>query len=124
MRMNPTFFILALGGLVATTNVSLAGCLIRGTSYRMNSDTVEWGLSTSSGENCGRTFRAGGRSTFTGVRIGSPPRNGSARVGGMGFSYKSKAGFKGSDSFTVLVSGTTAGSGAGTSTIKVDVTVQ
>ena len=123
MRVNSTLLILALGGLVATTNVALADCHIRGSSYRMNGDTVEWSLATLSGENCGRTFRAGSRSTFTGVRIGASPRNGSARAAGMGFSYKSKAGFKGSDSFTVLVSGTTAASGAGTSTIKVDVDV-
>ena len=80
-------------------------------------------MHVASGKPCAIPLRTGARSTFSGVTISAPARNGSASASSSGVTYQSKPGFKGADSFAFTVSGTNA-SGPGKATVQVAVTVQ
>ena len=89
-------------------------------SFGSDTSTV---MHVASGKPCAIPLRTGARSTFSGVTIGAPARNGSASASSSGVTYQSKPGFKGADSFAFTVSGTNA-SGPGKATVQVAVTVQ
>ena len=71
-----------------------------------------------------RSGVTGGASIISSVQVSAPPRNGSATVGdGYAVWYRSQPGFTGADAFEFTMSGTSDGR-PGTSTVRVQVTVQ
>jgi hypothetical protein len=90
--------------------------------FNFGSDTST-DMHVGSGKPCSVTLRAGARSTFSGVAISSPARNGTVRAGSSGATYQSRPGFKGADSFAFTISGSNA-NGPGKSTVQVSVTVE
>ena len=80
-------------------------------------------MQVGSGRRCSVILSAGPRSTFSGVAISAPARNGTVRAGSSGAGYQSKPGYKGADSFAFTLAGT-GPSGSWKSTVQVSVTVQ
>jgi len=111
-----TLFLSVLGVFEASA------CNIVRFRFNFGSDTST-AMQVGSGRPCSVTLRAGARSTFSGVAISSPARNGTVRAGSSGATYQSKAGYKGADSFAFTISGSNA-RGPGKSTVQVAVTVQ
>lgn len=78
-----------------------------------------------SGVPCAATAeRTGGTTVIKSVKVTVPPKNGSASSGAHGVTYRSKAGFKGSDSFTFTIFGDGKAGQNTTATIQMSVTVQ
>ena len=78
-----------------------------------------------SGVPCAATAdRTGGKTVIKSVKVTSPPKNGSASAGAAGVTYRSKPGFKGSDSFTFTIFGDGNAGQNTTATIQMNVTVQ
>jgi hypothetical protein len=102
--------------------VEASACNTMRFRFNFGSDTST-DMRVGSGKPCSVTLRAGARSTFSGVAISSPARNGTVRAGSSGATYQSKPGFKGADSFAFTISGSNA-SGPGKSTVQVAVTVE
>jgi hypothetical protein len=101
---------------------SEAACVTTRYRFTWGNDATA-GMQASSGQPCQLPLVAGGRSIIQGVKVASPPSNGSVSFQGHSAVYRSKPGFKGSDSFAVAVTGRTDVV-AGTSTVRVSVTVQ
>jgi Bacterial Ig domain len=82
-------------------------------------------MTTASGTPCAaRPDRTGPNTVIKSVKVTSAPQNGSASAGSGAATYRSKPGFKGSDSFTFTIFGDgTAGRNI-TATIQMAVTVQ
>jgi hypothetical protein len=57
------------------------------------------------GSACGTRVPAGGTSAITAYKITSRPRNGSAVAGNHIVGYRPKPGFKGDDSFDLVIQG-------------------
>ena len=94
--------------------------------FRLNfgSDTsTSTVMQVRSGKQCSVIFSAGARSTFSGVAITAPARNGTVRPGSIRAGYQSKPGYKGADAFAFSIAGT-GPSGSWKSTVQVSVTVQ
>ena len=111
-----TVFLMTLGILEASA------CNTVRFRFTFGSDTSTV-MHVASGKPCAIPLRTGARSTFSGVTISAPARNGSASASSSGVTYQSKPGFKGVDSFGFTVSGSNA-KGPGKSTVQVAVTVQ
>lgn len=108
--------------LVCSVPMAHAACDARIMSRFQWGDPGNGAMSVGSGESCAINVRALGTSQISGVKIARAPKNGTATVGGTGAVYRSKAGFKGSDSFSFAITGKGDRS-QGTSTIEVSVTV-
>jgi hypothetical protein len=91
--------------------------------YPAQNDTAT-AVETMDAAGCLNQFRAGGKAMFTEASIVSKPHNGTlSQTGGFAFTYKPKVGFKGSDSYSLKVCGTSP-QGTGCSTINYQATVQ
>jgi len=89
--------------------------------YQFSSDSVDWSIKVGSGRSCSAGFRI--RSTvLESIKLVVAPEHGQVTLQGPGFTYKADSGFKGEDSFAVLVSGTLEGA-PGSSTIRITVSV-
>ena len=77
-----------------------------------------------SGQPCGGGFFSGGSMRFKRLYLATPPQNGtvSLREGGY-YSYQSKAGYRGPDTFTLRICGT-EGTVEGCANVRYSVTVQ
>src|SRR5438128_1283871 len=111
-----TVFLMTLGVFEASA------CNTARFRFTFGSDTSTV-MTVGSGKPCAIPLRAGARSTFSGVSISAPARNGTARAGSTGVTYQSKPGYKGADSFAFTVSGTNT-RGPGKSTVQLTVNVQ
>ncbi len=80
-------------------------------------------MQVGSGRLCSVLLHAGARSTFSGVAISAPARNGTVHARSSGAGYQSKPGYKGADSFAFTLAGTNS-RGSGKTTVQVSVTVQ
>lgn len=72
--------------------------------YRLRSDTVDWTMQISSGQDCIHGLRLG-RATIETAELISPPQSGQVKLLGPGFSYTAPD-FEGNDAFTIQVVGT------------------
>ena len=106
---------LSLG--IAAANAS--NCQVGGPPYQLQSDTVEWQMSTRVGETCRRGIRFKLISNPT-IKIISPARFGNVTVQGPSFSYTAGPDLQDQDLFTIEVSGF-VGNESGSSTIHVTV---
>jgi len=114
--------ILATVFLAGMGVVEASACNIVRFRFIFGSDTSTVML-VGSGKACSIPLRTGSRSTFSGVAVSAPARNGTASAGSSGVTYRSKPGYKGADSFAFTVTGTNS-RGPGKSTVQVAVTVQ
>lgn len=117
-----TRLILAVVFTLVTANSALAECSVARFSF-FRGQTSDTTMSVTSGTSCGVIVQAGARSRFDSVSITAAPRNGTlSNRAGVGVTYRSKPGYRGTDAFTFAVTGQLA-SGQGTATIRVNVTV-
>jgi hypothetical protein len=109
------FLFLPLG--IGATNAS--ACIVAGPPYQLQSDTVEWHMSTRTGETCRRGIRFKLIANPT-IKVISSPRLGNLTLQGPSFAYTAGPDFHDQDSFTIEVSGY-IGHANGNSTINVTV---
>ena len=96
-------------------------CAVQIQTYQLNLDNVDWPMTVGDGRSCTGGFRVR-NVTLESVRLVLPPEHGQVRLQGPGFTYRAQPGFRGQDSFTVVVSGSLK-KAAGTSTIRVLISV-
>ena len=80
-------------------------------------------MQATSGKPCAIPLSTGGRHSYSAIVIGTQAKNGTARAAASSVTYQSKPGYRGSDFFEFRMTGS-GPSRSGTSSIKVDVTVQ
>ena len=114
-----TIFLTVIGVIEASA------CNVVPFRFNLGSDTSTV-MQVGSGKRCAVILHAGARSTFSGVAISAPARNGTVGAGSSGASYQSKPGYKGVDSFAFTLTGAGAftNGGSGKTTVQVSVTVQ
>lgn len=111
------------GFLMATAGTAAAACQVDRFGFGPG-ETSRTTMSVSSGQSCGVIVHAGPNSRFDSVAIAARPRNGSLESrSGVGVTYRSRAGYRGPDSFSFTITGRMA-RGTGTATIAVSVNVQ
>jgi hypothetical protein len=116
------FLLVVLVLFVASSNTAQAACSV-GRFGLFAGATTETTMVVSSGANCGINVRPGREGRFDSTRIVTPAKNGTvSRHAVGGFTYRSKPGFKGQDSFAFAVTGKIR-SVEGTATVRVSVTV-
>ncbi len=109
--------LLLLVGLVDSAN---ARCITRWLGH--------WGVDSTAyvlmdGGVCGLPMHAAGTSEIHSIRITARPRHGSAGVSGYVVAYRARAGFRGQDSFSIVIAGREAGQPKRMN-VRVAVTVQ
>ncbi|MBP0110369.1 MULTISPECIES: hypothetical protein [Bradyrhizobium] len=125
MRARP---VLLLGVAVAASAVpSLAAhasplCIKERTPFALSHDTVKWTMSIAPGADCIQGLRWSYMQIFK-VSVVSGPSRGQLAVLGSGFRYSAENETRGSDKFTLLISGKNRNV-AGTSTVEVEVNPQ
>lgn len=109
--------------LVAAAGTAAAECQVGRFGFAP-AQTSETTMSVGSGQSCGVIVHAGPNSRFDSVAIAAQPRNGSlVSRSGVGFTYRSRPGYRGPDSFSFTITGRMA-RGTGTATIRVSVNVR
>lgn len=125
MRTRPT---LLLGAAVAASAVSgLAAhasplCIKERTPFALSYDTVKWTMSIAPGTACIQGLRWSYMQIFN-VSVVSGPTRGQLAVIGSGFRYSADNEMRGTDKFTLLISGTNRRE-PGTSTLEIEVNPQ
>jgi len=120
--------VLGLGITAVTGFVSQAfaqeSCSRRSSFHLTSEGPWSGAMSVRSGQPCGGGFFSGGTIRFKRLYLATPPQNGtvSLREGGY-YSYQSKAGYRGPDTFTLRICGT-EGSVEGCANVRYSVTVQ
>jgi hypothetical protein len=93
--------------LIASLNISASAtprCLSDQEPYALTDDIVNWTMSIAPGDECIQGLRWS-YMQIEFVSVLGPPKKGKAVVVGSGFRYFADPDFKGTDSFTVVVSG-------------------
>jgi len=108
-------------GLGGWQDAAARSCVVTGPRYHFNSEVVEWSVTIGSGESCIQGFRFGDI-VIESVKLIVPPRSGTVKMEGSGFSYTARSHFEGEDSFAVVVSGVLSGR-HGSSTVRVSIFV-
>ena len=122
--MRPILLTAAALMLGAANGPAYADCITEPFSIPYFGGSAVTAIAARSGEPCSISGVTGGASTISSVEVSAPPRNGSATVGqGYAVWYRSQPGFTGADAFEFTMSGTSDGR-PGTSTVRVQVTVQ
>ncbi len=122
--MRSIFLTAAVLMLGAAHAPAYADCITEPFSLPYFGGSAVTAIAARSGEPCSISGVTGGASTISSVEVSAPPRNGSATVGqGYAVWYRSHPGFTGVDAFEFTMSGTSGGR-PGTSTVRVQVTVQ
>jgi hypothetical protein len=81
-------------------------------------------MGAASGVPCAATIgRTGTKTVIKSIKVTVPPKNGTASAGSHGVTYRSKPGYKGSDSFTFTVFGDGDAGPNTTATVQMQVTV-
>jgi hypothetical protein len=122
-----TRFLICVGAMAVCILVSSsadAACRIMGFRfYPAQNDSVSTTGVITGGTACTHPFRAGGTLRFNSASIASRPSNGTlTQTGALSFRYQPRAGFKGSDQYSLKVCGT-GRSGIGCSTITYRMTI-
>lgn len=103
------------------TPASAESCMWHG-NFRFGSNGTGT-ASVKSGQACAFAIRVGGM--IKSLKIVSPAKNGTAQAPNAStFSYKSKPGFKGQDSFVYAADGTSQKGVSGVSNVTMTITVQ
>ena len=115
----------ALVAMTTITSAAMANCRIIGFRFfvAQNDAVSTTGISTG-GSGCTHRFRSFSTTQFTSGSIVSRPSNGTlSEIGALAFRYVPKAGYKGTDRYTVRVCGK-GDAGSGCSTITYNLTVE
>jgi len=80
-------------------------------------------MQAASGKPCAIPLSTGGRHSYSAIAISTQAKNGAARAGATSVTYQSRPGYKGGDFFEFRMTGS-GPSRSGTSSVRVDVTVQ
>ncbi|WP_225151527.1 hypothetical protein [Bradyrhizobium sp. NBAIM08] len=97
-------------------------CIKERTPFALSHDTVKWTMSIAPGADCIQGLRWSYMQIFK-VSVVSGPSRGQLAVVGSGFRYSAESEARGSDKFTLLISGKNRHA-AGTSTLEVEVNPQ
>ncbi|GMO29985.1 Ig-like domain-containing protein [Bradyrhizobium sp. TM233] len=97
-------------------------CIKERTPFALSHDTVKWTMSIAPGTACIQGLRWSYMQIFN-VSVVSGPTRGQLAVVGSGFRYSADNGIRGTDKFTLLISGTNRRE-PGTSTLEVEVNPQ
>ncbi|AWL99638.1 hypothetical protein [Bradyrhizobium amphicarpaeae] len=97
-------------------------CIKDRTPFALSQDTVKWTMSIAPGADCIQGLRWSYMQIFD-VSVVSGPSQGELAVVGSGFRYSAKNETRGTDKFTLLISGKNRHD-AGTSTLEVEVNPQ
>ncbi|MBH5399957.1 Ig-like domain-containing protein [Bradyrhizobium sp. CNPSo 4010] len=97
-------------------------CIKERTPFALSHDTVKWTMSIAPGADCIQGLRWSYMQIFN-VSVVSGPSRGQLAVVGSGFRYSAEPEARGSDKFTLLISGKNRHA-AGTSTLEVEVNPQ
>ena len=97
-------------------------CIKERTPFALAEDTVKWTITIDPGAECIQGLRWSYMQIFD-VSVVSGPSKGQLAVVGSGFRYAAEAERRGSDKFTLLISGKNRHD-AGTSTLEVEVNPQ
>jgi hypothetical protein len=120
MRIAQKAILIAVGlGLPATQ--AMGSCLNTASPFRMEGETVTWSISVNAGQECVEGLRYS-TMKISEVSIVVPPISGRLILSGPSFRYFASPDVHGADTFTLAVTGTNNGV-AGSSTIKIDVTL-
>jgi hypothetical protein len=94
----------ALVGTLGGSASASPNCLKDPQAYALADDTVSWAMTIAPGADCIQGLRWS-YMQIERVSLSSGPSNGKVIIVGPGFRYFADPGFRGSDSFTVSVSG-------------------
>ena len=120
--MYRTIFV-GLAVLMCSASAQAASCSAR-FSF-IFSQATSGTMAAASGAPCAATAeRTGGKTVIKSVKVTVPPKNGTASPGSNGVTYRSKPGYKGSDSFTFTIFGDGNAGPNTTATIQMQVSVQ
>jgi Bacterial Ig domain len=115
--------------VIGSRTVSADTCLVSGQRYKLTEEIVDWSMKIGSAQKCVRDFRLNtalssspGHVAIEAVKLVSPPEFGQVIIDDASLSYTASPGFKGADSFTVVVSGIINGV-PGSSTIRIAISV-
>lgn len=112
---------IALTMVLLSAGLAEAACSVSRWRFSFGSESAA--DMTTDGAPCRTTVSwTAGTTEIHGIRISSPPRNGTAQAGGSSVTYKPKAGFKGTDSFAFTITGRRLTT-PGTATVRVSVSV-
>jgi len=106
----------AMSGLAALASPL---CIKERTPFALSHDTVKWTMSIAPGAECVQGLRWSYMQIFN-VSVVSGPSRGQLAVLGSGFRYSAEKQTRGTDKFTLLISGNNR-QVAGTSTLEVEV---
>jgi Bacterial Ig domain len=101
-----------------------AACNIPNWQFRWGPSPSPVAINITEGSTCGSNVRLTGAQKLTGIALTSRPSNGTARTTSSRFEYVPRAGFKGTDSFSVELRGTDQWNQPITNTLNVSVNVQ
>ena len=109
--------------VLASTGNAQADCYVRGQFLLSSEGPWNMSLDTDAGKPCGSLFGSVGAIVYKRLYLAANPQHGSVsmRHGGY-FKYSPKAGFRGSDNFTLRICGNANGKD-GCANLKFDVTV-
>ncbi len=103
--------IAAVGGLAVFSSAAAADCNVIGGRFHPNQkDVLNLSGVMSAGSTCIHRIRANNTYRFASAAVVSPPRNGTLlAMESFSFRYQPRAGFRGSDAYSVRVCGTRQG---------------
>ncbi|MDD1519177.1 hypothetical protein DCG74_35715 [Bradyrhizobium sp. WBAH42] len=125
MHVGPVLLLsvtVAMSAMPALTAHASPACVKERTPFELSQDTVKWTMSIAPGADCIQGLRWSYMQIFK-VSVVSGPSRGQLAVVGSGFRYSAEAGARGSDNFTLLISGKNRHA-PGTSTLEVEVNPQ
>jgi len=108
--------------LMWSTGAQAAGCSAR-FSFTFSQVTSGVMAATSGAPCAAAAERTGAKTVIKSVKVTAPPKNGTASAGSHGVTYRSKPGYKGSDSFTFTIFGDGNAGTNTTATIQMQVSV-
>ena len=111
----------AVGILISSA--AAAECRSSPVRYLLRGDSVAVSLSGLKGEACNASWRVGGAASIASADLADRPKNGQATVTSSNVKYTPKAGFAGTDAFSVKLCGSNR-QGQGCSTLQFTVSLQ
>jgi Bacterial Ig domain len=119
-----TLIFLSNFAIVLSVTMASAACKIEAWKFRWGPAPTPVSITVTDGSTCGSNISLSGAEKLTGVAVLSQGSTGAVSTTENRFQYRPKAGFKGSDKFTVQLRGTDRLGAAVTNDLNVSVTVQ
>ncbi len=110
--------------VLTSMTAASAACRIDAWKFRWGPAPTPVTITITEGSTCGSNVSLSGAEKLTGIAVLSQGSGGAVETRANRFQYRPKAGFKGSDRFTVQLRGTDRFGAAVTNDLNVSVTVQ